>query len=100
MINRDIKRYLVFEYDTEDAYGQRKLLKDSGDEVDEIQMAIYTTSQSIQDNINYKNASYVGFTNYQDEIKSTYAIKYGDVFLKVLYVNPQGRMKQVFMSEI
>lgn len=97
MINRDMELYYVYEYDTnKDAYGQFDLNKEA--ECDYAQMAIYLTSQSIQDNINYKNATYVGFTYY--DFKDTHIIGYKDKFLKVLYVNPQGRLNQVFMSEV
>ena len=61
-------------------------------------MAIYTTSQAIQDNINYKSANYVGLT--YALLDDSYVIQYGDEKLKVLYVTPQGRMKQVFLVKI
>lgn len=97
MINNDMRWYEVCEYDEQDAYGQLSL--DTELVINDVHMAIYLTSQSIQDNINYKNASYLGLT-YNNDIKDTYVIKYGDKLLKVLYVNPQGRLNQVFMSEI
>lgn len=64
-----------------------------------IKMAIYTSSQSVQDNIRYKDATYIGLT--QNKVDDTYIIKYSEEeILKVLYVNPQGRYKQVFMKNL
>lgn len=61
-------------------------------------MAIYITSQQIQDNINYKGANYMGLTH--SLLDDSYVINYNGTKLKVLYVNPQGRMKQVFLAAI
>ena len=52
-------------------------------------MAIYISSQSVQDNINYKDCRYVGFTN--EPIDANYVIQYGDQKLKVLYTVPGRR---------
>lgn len=63
-----------------------------------IKMAIYTSSQSVQDNIRYKDATYIGLT--QAKVDDTFVINYDGELLKVLYVNPQGRYKQVFMKNL
>ena len=93
MISNNMRFYDYFALGEENAYGQQKL---STSPVGQIKMAIETTSQSIQDNILYNNASYVGFTF--GDINDTHVISYGDKKLKVLYVNSRGRMKQVFMA--
>ena len=95
MIN-NMKVYEIYKYSEKNEYGQKTLNKD--EPVGTVKMSVYTTSQSVQDNINYKNANYVGFT-YSKEISDTCVIKYGDEFLKVLYVNP-GRVNQVYFSEL
>lgn len=64
----------------------------------QVRMAINLTSQTIQDNINYKDANYIGLTH--AAIDDTYIIHYGNEKLKVLYVNPFGRYKQVFLQEL
>ena len=64
----------------------------------QIKMAINLSNQSVQDNINYKDAQYVGLTH--ADIDDKYIIQYQDERLKVLYVNPFGRMKQVFLSSL
>jgi hypothetical protein len=64
----------------------------------QVRMAINLTSQTIQDNINYKDANYIGLTH--AVVDDTYIIHYGNRKLKVLYVNPFGRYKQVFLQEI
>ena len=90
-----MRLYSYFTFGSEDEYGQRELSEvPSG----LIKMAINLTSQAIQDNINYKEAQYVGLTH--SDVDDTYVIQYGNEMLKVLYVNPKGRLKQVFMVEM
>ena len=93
MINADMRLYDYFTLGNKDEYGQPTL---SGTPVGQIKMSINITSQNVQDNINYVNAQYIGLTN--ANVDDTYIIQYGDRRLKVLYVNPKGRMKQVFMN--
>lgn len=95
MINADMRLYDYFTFGDNDGYGQAQL---SADPVGQIKMAINITSQSVQDNINYKEARYVGLTH--ADIDDTYVIAYGNERLKVLYVNPKGRYKQVFLGEM
>lgn len=95
MINNDFRTYEYFLYEGKDAYAQPQL---SEEPKGQVKMAIYITSQAIQDNINYKSANYVGFTH--SLLDDSYVINYNGSKLKVLYVNPQGRMKQVFLAEI
>lgn len=95
MINAKMRDYDYYTFGEEDNYGQPQL---SAEIQGKIRMAINITSQSVQDNINYKDAAYMGLTfNLLDD---TYVIEYGDKKLKVLYVNPQGRYNQVFMAEL
>lgn len=102
MIMANMRNYDYYLYNSEtDAYGQRTLIKDeAGNPVVQgtVKLSISVTSQNVQDNIKYKGATYLGLT--LDNINDTYVIQYGDEKLKVLYVNPQGRLKQVFMGEI
>jgi hypothetical protein len=65
----------------------------------QIKMSIYLSSQSIQDNILFKDCTYVGLT-FDKAIDDTYVIEYGKQKLKVLYVNPEGRYKQIFLKEM
>lgn len=96
MINANMREYEYHTYSDSDGYGQPALSKDVQGT---IKMAIYTTSQAIQDNITYKNASYVGFTH-NSKVNDTYVIKYENKRLKVLYVQKHGRYKQVFMGDM
>lgn len=93
MINADMKTYDYFTFGDKDDYGQSKLSKDVQGT---IKMSINILSQSIQDNVLYKEASYIGLTH--GDVDDTFVIQYGEERLKVLYVNPKGRYKQVFMS--
>ena len=95
MINTEMRFYDYFTYGEKDEYGQPQLSEETQGT---IKMAINITSQSTQDNINYKDASYIGLTH--AAIDDTHVIQYGPEKLKVLYVNPMGRYKQAFMKEI
>lgn len=95
MINRDFRAYEYFLYEGKDAYAQPQITEDPQGT---IKMAIYIASQAVQDNINYSGANYVGLTH--AAIDDSYVIDYNGNKLKVLYVNPQGRLKQVFLADI
>lgn len=95
-----MRLYDYFTTGTKNAYGQT-VAKPAADAVPDgqIKMAINISSQSIQDHIIYKNCSYVGLTT-DKSINDKMIIKYGDELLKVQYVNPKGRLIQVFMKNI
>lgn len=95
MINTRMRTYFYYIYGAANAYGQAQL---SEEPQGTITMAICVSSQSVQDNINYKDATYVGLTHHL--LDDSYVIQYGDKKLKVLYVNTQGRLNQVFLGEI
>ena len=95
MITTDMRIYDYFLYEGKDAYGQPQLSKEPKGQV---KMTINITSQSIQENINYSGANYIGLT--YSLLDDSYVIQYGDKKLKVLYVNPKGRLKQVFLAEL
>jgi hypothetical protein len=95
MINAQMRYYDYFTFGEVNSYGQPQI---SAEPQGRIKMAIYITSQSVQDNINYKDCKYIGLTT--GAIDDSCVIKYGNESLKVLYVNPQGRLKQVFLGEI
>lgn len=95
MINSQMKTYNYFTFGALDEYGQPGL---STEPVGQVKMAINISSQAVIDNINYKDATYIGLT--LAEVDDTYVIEYGKERLKVLYVNPIGRYKQVFLKEI
>lgn len=96
MINRDMRFYNYFTFGEADAYGQPQLSKDIQGSVE---MCINTISQSIQDNIRYRDASYIGLT-LDSKIDDTFVIEYEKERLKVLFVNPKGRFKQVFLTNL
>lgn len=96
MINAQMRPYNYYTYGAPDAYGQPQL---SNQAQGQVVIAINITSQSIQDNINYKNANYIGLT-FDSAIDDSFVIQYNESKLKVLYVNPIGKLKQVFLTEI
>ena len=90
-----MKTYEYFTLGAKDEYGQDTL---STVATGTLKIAINITSQSVQDNVNYKNAQYVGLT--QAKVEDTYVIKMNEEsYLKVLYVNPMGRYTQVFLTD-
>lgn len=96
MITTDMRLYDYFTFGEDDGYGMAQL---SEEPEGQIKIAINISSQSTQDNILYKDCSYVGLTN-DANVNDAYVIKYGKGKLKVLYVNPKGRYKQVFLKEM
>ena len=98
MINADMRLYNYFTLGTKDIYGQRPIPSKDAEPEGQVKMAINISSQSIQDNINYKDAQYVGLTH--AKVDDTYIIQYGEERLKVLYVNDKGRLNQVFMAKL
>ena len=97
MINTSMRSYDYNTFSDDNAYGQAQAPARDAAPEGSIKMAINLTSQSIQDNINYREATYMGLTT--ATVTDKYLIRYGDTRLKVLYVNPAGRWKQVFMNE-
>lgn len=95
MINRDMRVYDYYTYGERDSYGQPQL---STEPKGKVKIAINITSQAVQDNINYTNANYIGLT--YSLLDDSCVIQYGDEKLKVLYVNPKGRVKQVFLARL
>lgn len=88
--------YNYFTFGDSDGYGQPVL---SEDHVGSIKMAINIASQVAQDDIRYKDATYIGLTM-DKAIDDSFVIEYGAEKLKVLYINPKGRYIQAFMKNI
>lgn len=97
MINSKMKFYPYYVISEEtDAYGQ-KVLKPTQEGL--VKINIQILSQSIADNIKYSQASYIGLTSDRD-INDKWVIEYDDgAKLKVLYVNPNGKLRQVFLGD-
>lgn len=90
-----MREYEYYTLGEKDAYGQETL---SSAPVGTIKLAINISTQSVQDNVNYKNAQYIALT--QAKVNDTYIIKDNERgLLKVLYVNPVGRYTQVFLTD-
>ena len=91
-----MKTYNYFTFGELDEYGQPQV---SAQPEGAIKMAINILSQTVTDNIKYKDCSYIGLT-FDNSVTDNFVIQYGEEKLKVLYVNPAGRYKQVFLKEI
>ena len=94
-----MRLYGYFTLGESDGYGQPKLPDKNAVPNGQIKMAINLTSQSVQDNINYQDCQYVGLTHSKN-ISDKHIIEYEGKRLKVLYVNPKGRLSQVFLKEL
>jgi hypothetical protein len=99
MINAEMRPYDYLTIGLKDAYGQPTMPKITDEPVGSINIAIFNTSTSIQDNINYKDANYIGLTN-NANVKDTFVIKYEGQLLKVLYINNKGRYTQVYLKAL
>lgn len=95
MINADKRIYSYYTYTDTSGYGQPQLSKTP---TGSIKMTINTLSNAITDNARFKDATYIGLT--QQSITDKCVIEYGSEKLKVLYVVPKGRQKQVWMKNI
>lgn len=95
MINSQMLPYCYYTMDTENEYGQAIPVDEP---TGTIRMAITISSQSVQDNINYSGAQYVGLTH-NKAINDKWVIDYKGTKLKVLYVNTQGRYTQVYLAK-
>lgn len=93
MINADMRFYDYFTLGEANEYG---VPSKSEDVKGQVKMAINVTSQSVQDNVNYKECNYIGLTH--ANVDDTYIINFEGELLKVLYINPKGRYKQVFLA--
>lgn len=93
-----MKLYNYYTIGANNEYGQPQIPTKEDAPVGQVKMAINTTSISNQDNINYKEANYIGLT--QAKVNDTYIIEFGEELLKVLYVNTSGRYTQVFLKSI
>lgn len=96
MINADMRPYNFYTFGAKDKYGEPQL---SEDVKGSIKISVNTITQSISDNVNYSQATYLGLTR-DANVDDTYVIEYEGTKLKVLYVNPKGRLKQVFMAAL
>lgn len=96
MINTDMRLYSFSTFGVDDGYGMPQLSKAPEGQ---IKMAINISSQTTQDNILFKDCTYIGLTQ-DSKVNDTYVIDYEGSKLKVLYINPKGRYKQVFLKEM
>lgn len=96
MIVSDMRVYEYFTYGEPNEYGQPVLSKEP---VGAVKMSIYNVTQHVADTIQYRGASYVGFTF--AGVTDKMVIQYGDEKLKVLYtVKVPRMMTQVIMEKM
>lgn len=96
MLNTNMRTYNYFTLEDRDEYGQPRL---SDTPKGQVKMAISVTSQNVQDNILYSNATFMGLTH-NKSINDKFVIEYEGMKLKVLYVSAQGRYRAVFMAKV
>ena len=91
-----MKTYNYSTFGALDEYGQETL---STEPIGTVKMALNASNITTGDNIKYKDATYSGLT-LDNSINDSFVIHFGEEKLKVLYVMPFGRYKQVFLKEI
>ena len=96
MINSNFRIYDYFTFGANDEYGQPQL---SEEVKGSVKMAIFPTSQTVQANILYHNAQYMGLT-FDKSVNDTLVIDYNGTKLKILYVTPGDRLQQVFLAKL
>ena len=96
MINSKMRNYTYSRTSKEiDDYGMPVIINEEGT----IKMSINFVSETINENSLYSGAQYVGLTS-NKQIDANYIIQFGEEKLKVLYVNKEGRFKQVFLARV
>lgn len=96
MINVFMREFNYFLYGEKNAYGQPQLSKDPQGT---IKMAIYESVQRVTDNALYSEAEFIGLT--RAEVDDSFVIeRENGERLKVLYVVPKGRLKQVYLQRM
>lgn len=99
MIYNRMRQYNYWLVAVNDLYGQEVMPSADAEPVGTVKLSIFPTSTGTQDNILYANCAYVALT-YDAEIDDKYVVAYGKERLKVMYCQPQGRMKQVFLRRV
>lgn len=96
MINANMRQYPYYKLGGLDEYGQTQI---SDTPQGFVKMAIILTSQNVSNNILYADAQYIGLTH-DAGVDETYIIENGKERLKVLYINPNGRLRQVYLARM
>lgn len=96
MISSNMRTYNYFTFGDVNGYGMPEL---SAEPKGTIKISITLSSQSTQDNILFKDCTYIGLTQ-AENISDSMVIQYNNAKLKILYINPQGRFKQVYLKEM
>lgn len=96
MINANMREYNYFTLEKNE-YGQDVIPQDAQPE-GKIKMAITISNQSVQNNILFQGATYTGLTH-DTEVNDAYIIDFDGERLKVLYVSPKSRLRQVFLTK-
>jgi len=99
MIYSNMRLYDYWLVSVNEAYGQEVLPDAKAEPIGKVKLSIYPTSTGTQENILYANCAYVGLT-FDTEIDDKYVILYEGKRLKVMYKQPMGRFKQVFLKQV
>ena len=99
MIMANMRLYDYWMITVNEEYAQEILPDTSGTPTGKVKLSIYPTTTGTQDNILYANCAFMGLT-FDAEINDKYIIQYGKERLKVMYIQPIGRYKQVFMKRL
>lgn len=102
MINTSMREYDFYLIDAKpNSYGQQTIIKDENGQPKvqgTVKMAINLTTQAVKESITYHEAQFCAQTH-DKRVDDTFVIQYGKKRLKVLFVAPGGRYRQVFLNE-
>jgi hypothetical protein len=95
MINREFRKAILRSYAGVDAYGQMLSTSVDSREID-ITFGLYNHTET--SDVRYQEATHYGLTKEKDiNDKQTLAIE--GIEYKIIFVNPYGRLTQIFMRK-
>lgn len=92
VINRDMRQAQVYKLAGQDEYAQPTYETESSQT---ISLTFGLFNHSPVEDIRYQNVEYTGLT--KDLCAESDLLKIGDNFYRVIFVNPFGRLNQVFL---
>ena len=92
VINRSMREALCYALGARDSYGQETLDTENSSTI-HLTFGLYNHHET--EDVRYQDVEYTGLT--YDNLTDNNVIQIEDIKYKVKFVNPYGRMKQVFL---
>lgn len=95
MVNRELRKVTLVSFEEgPDEYGQQ-MTKEVGEREIEMTFGLYSHTQS--EGPQYQEVNYTGLTK-EKELRDDQVVRVDGKDYKILFVNPYGRLTQVFMK--